>query len=124
MKMIKLYTVKTKDNNERTFALEWGHKTLSQVKEYLKKDIYWEDFDLRTLKEIKAPKGRFKTSDLDKSHYILYDGDVIVSWDNSACYNYPEDLTWERDIGVLISEVEKLKELEFKDKMKDLMELK
>ena len=117
--MMKLYKVKTKmDNKEKMFALEDMNDNIAQVKKFLKEIIYWEDFDLRTLKEIEFPKGRLEVSDLSDMHYIVYDGKPIVSWSDSAIRDYPEDLVWSRDISILIGEVERLKELEFEDRLK------
>ena len=30
---------------------------------------------------------------------VKYKGDVILEWDNSASFNYPEDITWSRMIA-------------------------
>ena len=102
----KLYTVKSKDDQKYyTFALE----DIYDPKEHLQRyDVRYIKPDLRTLKEIPFPKGRFETSDLEFSHFIFYDGELYVHWDDEAVSNYPEDLTWDRDIGGLISSVEKL----------------
>ena len=109
---MKLYQVKTKDNKLVKFALYADDRP----KEHLTDYVSYQSFDFRTLKEISFPKGRFEVTDLDTVHYIFYNGENIVAWDDNAVVYYPEDLCWNRDIGDLIAQVEKLKELEFKDR--------
>jgi len=113
---MKLYTVRGKVRNEViTFVLD----NEDNPKDYIKAHCYI-DCDLRTLKEQLFPKGRFECSSLDHMHYIFFNGEMVVDWDDTANCNYPEDLCWNRDIGGLIEQVEKLKELEFESRLDDL----
>lgn len=114
---MKLYQIKEKVNNEvHQFVIDGS----DFPKEHLQENVTWGDFDFRTLKELPMPKGRLEVSDLDDMYYILFDGEVIVSWADNAHYDYPEDLTWSRTISGLIRDVERLKDLEFKRKNEDV----
>lgn len=114
---MKLYEVKSKKQVIYTFALEenWCPK------EHLK-DRCWLEADLRTLKEKEFPKGRLEVTDLDTCHYIFFNGELFVNWDDSANSNYPEDLTWDRDISMLIDQVEKLKDAEYVADLSGILE--
>jgi hypothetical protein len=115
---MKLWELKDKSGKKHIFTY---NDTWLNVKDHIKRNS-WLDADLRTVKEIPFPKGRFEASNLDSTfHAIFYNGEVVVSWNDNANVDYPEDLTWNRDISVLISEVERLKELEFKDRLINIL---
>ena len=40
-----------------------------------------------------------------KTMEITYNGKVIATWNDDALIDYPEDLTWDRDIGSLVKQV-------------------
>ena len=51
---------------------------------------------------------------------ILLNGVKIASWNDEAVQDYPEDLTWRRDIGVLVREcVDNAYKLGVEDSLKD-----
>jgi hypothetical protein len=97
---MKLYTVKCKDYGE-----VFQFCTSLPPKEHLKREVSWMSPDLRTLKEIPFPKeGMFTCTDLSDMHYIFVNGELRLSWSDSAARDYPEDLTWERMIGGLVDD--------------------
>ena len=107
---MRLYRFLDKDEKkEFKIALD----DYQDVKTHIKENLRYMNPDMRTLKEIPFPKGRFECSDLDQMYYIFFNGEAIVSWYDGANCDYPEDLCWTRDISTLIGEVEKLKDLEF-----------
>jgi hypothetical protein len=112
----KLWEVK--DKRKETYKFVYDDEWYS-VKKHIKRSLDYMEFDLRTLREIPFPSGRFECSNLDSWYGIFYNGELIVGWDDSAASEYPEDLTWNRDIASLIADVEKLKELEFEDRLKN-----
>lgn len=118
MKLYKVYE-KSKEKNPSSHTLYYFLLNDSVDPKQHLEYVYWLDADLRTLKEETIPQGRFECSNLIDIHYILYNGEKIVCWNNNANVSYPEDLTWDRDIGGLIEDVERLKELEFEDRLKN-----
>lgn len=123
--MYSLYSFKskTKEYGDPTyrFVVENNMYSLGKLKKRIKEVYYYLDPDLRTLKIESLGQGRREYKSIDGVHHIFYNGESIVRWDDEAVRNYPEDLTWDRDISLLVSQVEKLKELEIKDKIKKMM---
>tara|TARA_R100001086_G_scaffold249698_1_gene190427 strand:+ start:2938 stop:3291 length:354 start_codon:yes stop_codon:yes gene_type:complete len=117
---MKLFQCKDKFGKSYNFVYDDKYY---DVKSHIKRDLSHMNFDLRTVKEMSFPKGRFECSNLDNWYGIFYNGNPIVTWNDNANTDYPEDLCWSRDISQLISEVEKLKELEFKDRIKNDSEI-
>ncbi len=113
---MKLYQVK--DKTDRV-ALQFVMTDFMNPKTYLESINYIKP-DLRTLKELDFPEGRFEVTDLDFMRYIFFDGKCIVTWNDEAHCDYPEDLTWDRDISTLISQIETLKDLEWKKSLRSL----
>ena len=111
---MKLYSIKDKSDNK---VYEFLLRKEDCPKVHLKSNLDWIDADLRTLKENKIPTGRYEGNDLDENTYILFDGEPIVIWNDSAARYYPEDLSWSRDISRLVESVEKLKDLESSRRM-------
>lgn len=123
---VKLYQVKSKKypklpTKTYQFAIEdYGE---GGARDHLK-DMHEMEFDFRTLKEIEFPRGEFKTSDLDRMHYIFFDGELIVSWNDDAHIDYPEDLCWSRDISGLVDEAIELGKLIARREMSKKVEIK
>jgi len=106
--MYKLYQYKNKQNETVQFAL-FMPKSKQEVTELVKKTKYYEDPDLRTLKEIPFPNGELQTNDLEhRMYYIFLDGELHLSWNDNANSDCPEDLCWSREIKDLIKEARKL----------------
>jgi hypothetical protein len=118
---MRLYKVKTKNKELYHFIVYYD---LIDAKTHIQKNVSWLEADFRTLSEIPFPEGRFECSNLDGYHAIFFNGEKIVDWDDDAARCYPEDLTWDRDISLLISQVEKLAALELAEITKKRAERK
>ena len=106
---MRLYEIKTKSKEVYQFVVNYD---MTDAKTHITQNVSWMEPDFRTLKEIPFPSGRFECSDLDGYHVIYFDGEQIVTWCDDAASSFPEDLTWDRDISLLIEQVEKLAALE------------
>jgi hypothetical protein len=118
---MRLYRFKSKNKEVYEFAIDYD---MCGVKEHIKSNASWTEPDFRTLVEIPFPEGRYECSNLDGFHMIFFNGELIVSWCDDAARNYPEDLTWDRDISLLIGQVEKLAALEIAEVTKKRAERK
>jgi len=103
MRTHTLYKLITKDNEEYIFAIRSEEKPREHLKDT------WAKGQVKSVKKIPFPFDRLDVSDLDTMHYIFLNGELMVDWYDDANIDYPEDLTWSRDIGKLVKQVERLK---------------
>lgn len=121
--MYSLWKVKRKNFRGKTETWQFAEDSIHDVdslKKAIKYHMWKDEFDLRTLKRTKFPKGEFQCTDLsEEMRYIFFDGELMVSWDDTASYNYPEDLTWSRTIADLIEDARKLERLKITERLKN-----
>lgn len=119
---MKRYQVKNKQGEIIDFV---DHEYLDKkhVKEEAITNLSYDNLDMRTFKEVPLPDGYYESKDsTGENHYIFFNKKVYVIWSDSASYEYPEDLTWDRDIGQLIEEVKELCKAMTLEKLKVLEE--
>lgn len=116
MSNYKLFQVNSLEYLEGFTFLVDSQRTKEDVVRMIKeRGMHYDDFDqvvygkvdLRTLKEVPIPMGDkiYHFKDEWNNHVLLYKGTDHVRWDTEANINYPEDLTWERDISSLVHQV-------------------
>lgn len=106
----KLYTVKEIRRRDAP-TLKFFLDSDMCPKTHIKENFDYLELDLKTIKEQEFPMGELYVNNLGSKHAIFYDRKLMVFYDDEGIVDYPEDLTWERDIYFLIEAARRLERI-------------